>query len=345
MKAIIIHKHGGPEALSYEEVPDPVPGPNDVLIRVHATALNHVDIDVRNGTSGVESIQKLPHIPGVDAVGVVEALGPDVTLWKLGDRVTPHFVLSCGGKCGSCRAGRENLCSGAEILGLTHWGGYAGLVCVAEHQLVRIPDGLGLADAAAGMTPFATAWEALVVTAGVRAGETVLVTGAGGGVGSHAVQVAALAGARVIACVGADDKMDKVRPLGVDEVFNYKTESLVDGVMRLTGSRGVDVVFDGIGGDILKASIKCLADGGRVASIGAHGGEVVDIDMIEFFRKHLTLYGCGRSTKEILSKVLDLMDRGKLKPVIHSSFPLEKAAEAHRLMESRDFFGRIVLLA
>ncbi|KAI1846326.1 hypothetical protein JX266_007531 [Neoarthrinium moseri] len=342
MKAVVLREYGGPEKLVYEEIPDPVPAANDVLIRVMATALNHVDIDVRNGTSGVESIQRLPHIPGVDAVGTVQAIGSDVTLWKVGDRVTPHFILSCG-KCANCRGGRENICTDSQIVGLTHWGGYAELLCVPERNLVRIPDGVSFDAAAAAMTPFATAWEALVITAGIRAGEKVLITGAGGGVASHAVQVAALAGARVIACAGADDKLEKVKALGAEAVINYKKESLVDGVMRVTGGQGVDVVFDGIGGDILKSSIKCLAEGGRIASIGAHAGEVVDIDMIEFFRKHLTMYGCGRSTKEIVSRVLELMDVGKLKPVIFRVLPLEKAAEAQILMESRDFFGRIVL--
>ncbi|ETS73049.1 hypothetical protein PFICI_15224 [Pestalotiopsis fici W106-1] len=344
MKAVVLHGHGGPEALSYEDIADPVPKVNEVVIRLVATALNHVDIDVRNGTSGVESIQLLPHIPGVDAVGVVESIGSAVTQWKVGDRVAPHFILSCA-KCANCRGGRENICTASQILGLTHWGGYAEKVCVPEHTLVRIPNDVGLEDVAAGMTPFATAWEALIVTAGLKAGETVLVTGAGGGVGSHAVQVATLAGARIIACVGADDKIERLRELGfADDFVNYRKDTLIEAVMKLTAGKGVDVVFDGIGGQILKDSIHCLADGGRIASIGAHGGEVVDIDMIQFFRKHLTMHGCGRSTKEIIAKVLDLMARGKLRPIIAGRYRLEEVKKAHEIMESRGFFGRILLL-
>ncbi|KAH8655907.1 alcohol dehydrogenase [Xylariales sp. PMI_506] len=342
MKAIIIQNHGGPSAFSYEEVSDPIPGPTDILVRIEATALNHVDIEVRNGTSGVEAVQTLPHVPGVDAVGVVCAVGSSTTRWNFGDRVAPHFVLQCR-ICTNCRAGRENICLDSRILGLTHWGGYAELVCIDEAHLVNIPDGVTLTDAAAGMTPFATAWEALIETAGLRPVETVLVTGGGGGVRSHAVQVAALAGAIVITGVGSMDKVKKVKALGAKEVVNYRKESLVEGVMRVTNNRGVDVVFDGIGGDILQSSIKCLVDGGRVASIGAHAGELVELDMIELFRKHLTIYGCGRSTKEITSKVLGLMQAGKLKAVINSVMPLEKAAKAHEIMESRNFFGRIVL--
>lgn len=348
MKAIVLHEHGGVEKLSYEEIADPVPQAYDVLIRVEATAVNHVDIDVRNGTSGVEGIQSLPHVPGVDAVGVVQLVGSAVTMWKIGDRVASHFILSCT-KCTNCRSGRENICTSSEILGLTHWGGYAELVCVPEHNLVRIPDAVGLDAAAAGMTPFATAWEALIVTAGLKAGETVLITGAGGGVGSHAVQVAALAGARVIACAGDDLKLDRARDLidnggSADDMINYKTQSLVDAVMKATGGKGVDVVFDGIGGQILKDCIQCLADGGRIASIGAHGGEVVDIDMIQFFRKHLTMHGCGRSTKEIMTTVLDLMGRGKLQPLVDKKYHLRNADDAHKHMESRNFFGRILLV-
>ncbi|KAK9769846.1 putative Enoyl reductase (ER) domain-containing protein [Seiridium cardinale] len=344
MKAIVLHAHGGPESLSYEEAPDPIPAANEVLIRVIATALNHVDIDVRNGTSGVESTQSLPHVPGVDAVGVVQSVGSSVSLWKKGDRVAPHFILSCS-KCPNCRGGRENICTASKILGLTHWGGYAEFVCVPEHNLVGIPDGVGLDEAAAGMTPFSTAWEALIVTAGLKAGETVLITGAGGGVGSHAVQVAALAGAKVIACAGADYKIERVKELGVvDEIVNYKKESLVAGVMRVTGGTGVDVAFDGIGGQILKDCIQCLTDGGRIASIGAHGGEVVDIDMIQFFRKHLTMHGCGRSTRGTMAKVLDLMARRKLVPIVDRKYPLRQAKDAHEVMEGRDFCGRILLL-
>ncbi|KAF7525465.1 hypothetical protein G7054_g11087 [Neopestalotiopsis clavispora] len=344
MKAVVLHSYGGPEALCYEDIEDPIPKDNEVLIRLSATALNHVDIDVRNGTSGVESIQSLPHVPGVDAVGVVESIGSAVVQWKEGDRVAPHFILSCT-NCANCRAGRENICSASQILGLTHWGGYAEKVCVPEHALVRIPNEVGLEDAAAGMTPFATAWEALIMTAGLKAGETILVTGAGGGVGSHAVQVATLAGARVIASVGADDKIEQLRSLGfADEFVNYRKETLMEAVMKLTTGRGVDVVFDGIGGQILKDSIQCLANGGRIASIGAHGGEVVDIDMIQFFRKHLTMHGCGRSTKEIVVTVLDLMARGKLRPVIAGRYLLDEVKKAHEIMESRDFFGRLLLL-
>ena len=340
MKAIVLKEHGELDKLLFEDVADPVPGPYEVVVRVHASGLNHCDIDVRRGVFGVE--HKLPHVMGVDAAGEVVAVGSEVTLWKEGDRVSPHFMLSCG-HCANCRAGKENICENADILGVTVWGGYAQKTKVRENNLVRLPDEVSFQDAAASMIPFATAWEALIETAKLQAGETILINGAGGGVGSHAVQIAALAGARVIASVGADEKGERLLKMGADSFINYKKEGLVDGVMRLTDGKGVDVAMDGIGGEILKGSIKALADGGRIAAIGAHGGEVVDIDMIEFFRKHISLLGCGRSTREIADTVLDLMARGKLKPVIHGTYPLEDAPKAQGIMESRDFFGRLVL--
>lgn len=340
MKAIVLKAYGGTDQLSYQEVDAPVATGDEVVVRVHASGLNHCDIDVRRGVFGVT--QPLPHVMGVDAAGEVAAVGPDVTRWKVGDRVSPHFVLNCG-HCANCLEGRENICLNAQVLGVDVWGGYAEQLKVRQHQLVALPDGVSFTDAAASMIPFATAWEALVTTGKIQVGETVLINAAAGGVGSHAVQVARLAGARVIASVGAPEKVAKVLALGAHDVINYREESVVDGVMRLTKGRGVDLAFDGVGGDILKSSLKALADGGRLASIGAHGGEVVDIDMIEFFRKHITLMGCGRSNRQIAATVLDLMARGELKPVIQDVFELKDAGAAQELMESRNFFGRIVL--
>ena len=343
MKAITLHEHGGIDKFIYEEVPDPLPGAQEVVLRIHAAGVNHVDIDVRNGTSGIESLQTLPHIPGVDGTGEVVDIGSEVSMWKVGDRVAPHFILSCG-SCANCRGGRENICSSSRILGLTAWGTYAEKVVVGERHLVAIPDAVSYIDAAAAMNPFATAWEALIITAQLRPGETILVNGAGGGVGSHAVQVAALAGARVIAAVGSAEKARLIKEHGADEVINYEDEALEEGVKRLTNGKGVDVVFECVGGAILQSSIKALADGGRIATIGAHAGENVEIDMIEFFRKHISLLGCGRSTREIYAKVLELMAVGKLKPILHRTFPLVESPEAHAVMESRQFFGRMVLI-
>jgi len=264
------------------------------------------------------------------------------TQYKIGDRISPHFMLNCG-VCQDCLAGKENLCGHADVLGVTVWGGYADYLKVGQHQVVRIPNGLSDAAAVAGQIPFATAWEALIDVAGVRAGETVLVTAAGGGVGSAGVQIAKLAGARVIAAAGSGDKLEKAAALGADAGINYTEEDIGEAARRLTDGRGVDVVLEMIGGQILVQSIDALAPGGRMATIGAHGGEKVEIDFVELFRKHISVHGCGRSTKAQVSRVLALMADGKLKPVIQGHFPLANAGEAHALMESRNFFGRILL--
>jgi NADPH:quinone reductase-like Zn-dependent oxidoreductase len=341
MKAIALHEYGGFDALRFEEVPTPLPGPGEVLIRVHAAGVNHCDTDVRRGVFGV--LQRFPHVMGVDAAGVVESVGPGVAAFKPGDRVAPHFMLSCGA-CRNCRRGLENICLDAQVLGVTTWGTYAQYVKVAQHNLIRLPDGLSFEDAAAALVPFATAWEGLVTVAKLTAGETVLVNAAGSGVGSAAVQIARLAGARVIATVGSDEKAAQARALGAEAVVNYGRENVAETVMRLTGGLGVDVAFDMVGGARLLDCVAALAQGGRIASVGAHGGERVEFDMIEFFRKHISMHGCGRSTPAIAADVLALVAGGRLKPVLFRTFPLAEAAAAHRLMESRAFFGRMVLL-
>lgn len=341
MKAAVIHGYGEDFAtLRYEDVATPEAGPGEILVRVRASAVNHCDTDLRKGLFGIE--QPFPWVMGVDACGEVAALGAGVDGFREGDRVSPHFMLTCG-TCRNCLDGKENICDNAEILGVTTWGGYAEYVKCRPNHLIRIPDALSFEQAVAGQIPFATAWEALIEVAGLGAGETVLITAAGGGVGSAGVQIAKLAGARVIAAAGADDKLDKARALGADEVINYTTQDIGEACRELTGGRGVDCALEMIGGTILAQSIDALAQGARLSTIGAHGGEQVEVDFIEFFRKHITVHGAGRSTKAQVGRVLDLMAAGKLSPVIHGSFPLSEVAAAHELMESRNFFGRMVL--
>ena len=341
MKAAVIHDYGkGFDTIKYEEVQTPVPGSGELLIKVHANAVNHCDTDLRKGLFGVAS--EMPHVMGVDAVGEIVHVGEGVEEFKPGDRVAPHFMLTCG-VCRDCLDGKENLCANADVLGVTVWGGYGEYLKCGQHHVVRIPDGLNWVDAVAGQVPFATAWEALVEVAGVRTCEDVLVTAAGGGVGSAGVQIAKLAGARVIAAAGDDEKLERARMLGADEVINYEKEHIGDASRALTSGRGVDLCLEMIGGRILAESIDALAVGARMATIGAHGGELVELDLVEFFRKHITVHGCGRSTKAQVTKVLDLIAEGKLTPVVHKTFGLDEAAAAHELMESRNFFGRMVL--
>ena len=341
MRAAMIRGYGEAfDTIVYEDVQTPMAGPGELLIRVHASGVNHCDTDLRKGLFGVDS--PMPHVMGVDAAGAVADVGAGVTAYKEGDRVAPHFMLSCG-VCAGCRDGRENLCMEAGVLGVTQWGGYAEYVRVRQDHVVRLPASLSYEDAVAGQVPFATAWEALIEEIGLRAGETVLVTAAGGGVGSAAVQIARLAGARVIAAAGSEEKLEKARGLGADEGIDYTRQDIGAEARRLTDGQGVDAALEMTGGAVLIGAIDALAPGARLATIGAHGGERVEIDFIELFRKHVSVHGCGRSTKTHVERVLGLMAGGHLTPVIHRVFPLSEAPAAHALMESRNFFGRMIM--
>lgn len=340
MRAIVLRDYGGFDRLRLEETATPAVGAGEILIRNRAVGVNHCDTDVRRGVFGLA--QNFPHVMGVDSAGEVAAVGAGVQGFAVGDRVAPHFLLSCG-VCRNCIGGKENICLNAGVLGVTTWGTYAEFVKAPAHNVVRLPETISFDDAVAAQIPFATAWEALVEVGRLAAGETVLVNAAGSGVGSAGIQIAKLAGATVIATTGADDKFAAARALGADAVVNYEKTRIADAVMALTGGLGVELALDMIGGTRLKDSIAALAPGGRVVSVGAHGGERVDIDMIELFRKHVSLHGCGRSTKAIVTKVLELVAAGRLKPVIFKAFDLGEAGEAHRVMESRNFFGRMLM--
>lgn len=340
MKAIVLHKNGGPEAMKYETIKTPEPGPGEVLVRVYAAGVNHVDIDIRNGVSGMEG--NFPHILGVDAAGEVAKVGDGVHQWKKGDRVAPHFILSCG-TCPNCMAGKENICLAFGILGATTWGTYAQYVKVGAHHLVSIPNKLDYDQAVSAYVPFATAWEALMEVGQLRAGENVLINAASSGVGSAGIQIAKMAGAKVLTTSSSTQKLTRAKKLGADVGINYRTQKIGAQARKATAGLGVDLALEMVGGDTLKQTIDALAPGGRIVTVGAHGGEEVDIDMIEFFRKHISMHGCGRSTKAMAAHVLNLTAAKKLKPVIHKRFALKDAAEAHKVMEGRKFFGRMVL--
>jgi NADPH:quinone reductase-like Zn-dependent oxidoreductase len=340
MEAVVLRQYGGFERLRLEEVPLPEVGAGEILIRNRAVGVNHCDTDVRRGAFGVA--QTFPHVMGVDAAGEVVAVGSDVAGFAQGDRVAPHFLLSCG-TCRNCIAGRENMCLRAGVLGVTTWGTYAQFVKVRANNAVHLPDALSYVEAVAAQVPFATAWEALIEVGRLQAGETALVNAAGSGVGSAGVQVAKLAGARVIATTGSDEKFTAARELGADEVINYESTNVGNAVTRLTDGLGVDLALDVVGGNRLLDCIAAVSQGGRIVSVGAHAGERVEIDMIDLFRKHVSLHGCGRSTRAIVAKVLALVAAGRLRPVIAANYALADAPAAHRLMESRKFFGRIVM--
>lgn len=340
MHAMVLTGFGGPENLRYAEIGIPALGPDDALVRVHASAANRVEIDIRAGVSNLGP--SLPHIMGPDGAGEVVALGSETGPFQLGDRVLPHTMVNCG-SCINCLAGRENVCTRIRILGSTVWGTHAQYVRAPVRRLVALPPDLPFEIVAAG-NKFCTAWEALAVTAGLKSGETVLINSAGGGVGSCAVQVARHLGAYVIAGVGADSKSAQARANGADEVVNYESQSLVEQVRGLTAGQGVDVALDIAGGSLFGQSLACVADGGRLALVGAHGGKNVGVNLTDLFRRHVAVLGCGRWTKAISDHVMALLASGALKPTIFKVMPLASLNEAHALMTARSVNGRIVLV-
>jgi len=327
--------------LRLEDVPDPAPMTGDVLLRVRACGLNHLDVDCRAGVSRLPLF--LPHTLGREIAGEVVALAPGVDSVLVGDRVLAHIAPACG-RCGACLAGRDNLCQKPNLPGIHRPGGYAELAVVSAWGIEAIPPQLSFQEAAAVPIAFGTAWHMLITRGRLRAGETVLIQAAGSTIGSAAIQVARLAGARIIATAGSDAKLSKAKALGVHETINYREEDLVAAVRKHTDGRGVDLVFEHIGGEVFTKSLACLVPGGRMAVCGAHAGEVVPLDIIEFFRREIDLLGSFRATSAELRQVFSLVVESRLRPVIHAAFPLAEAAEAHRVMERREHFGKLLLV-
>jgi NADPH:quinone reductase-like Zn-dependent oxidoreductase len=338
VKAVRFHTHGGPEVLRYEDAPDPAPGPAEVLVRVRACALNHLDLWERRGIERVTF--GMPHISGSDVAGEVVA-APMGTV-PPGSRVMVQPGLSCG-RCRACLSGADNFCATYDVLGYNSDGGYAELVKVPVANVVPIPDHIPFVDAAAFPLTFLTAWHMLVGRAGLKAGEDVLILGAGSGVGQAAIQIARMLGARVIATAGSDAKLDRSRTLGAHEVINHQTDRISDRVRALTGRRGVDVVVEHVGQATWDESVRSLARGGRLVTCGATTGPRGDLDLRHLFARQISLMGSYMGGKGELLAVLPFFLSGALKPVIDSTVPLPDASDAQRRLEERRHFGKIVL--
>ncbi len=339
MKVAWFHKFGGPEVLVHEEAPKPTPKPGEALVRVRAVGINHVDLNHRAGTSRIPLT--FPHILGREFAG---ELAGDAGDFKEGDRVWVTCRIPCR-KCELCLAGRDNLCLQEGYFGLDIPGGYAEYVAVPIANLNALPSPVRFEDAAAAQIAFGTAWHVLINRGGLQAGQTVLIQAAGSGIGSAAVQVAKLAGAAmIIATASSQKKLEQAKALGATHLINYSGGKFADQVMALTGGRGVDVVMEHIGGGVFTESLKCLARGAIIVTVGAHAGEVVQFDIIPFFRRELRLAGSKNASVLELRKVMGLVAEGKLKPIIHKALPLSQAAEGHRVVDSRDFFGKVILL-
>jgi len=339
MLAALFHEFGGPEVLRVEEVERSRPGRGEVLLRVEAVALNHLDLWVRRGLP-IET--PMPHIGGSDVAGVVEEVGEGVDGGLVGTRVVVDPSLACG-RCEWCRRGEQSLCVDYRILGEHTQGGLAEYVVVPAANLLAVPAGFPVERAAAAPLVFLTAWRGLVTRGRLRAGESVLVTGASGGVGSAAVQIARLAGARVHA-VTTTENVERVRALGADVVYDRTQVDYSKEVWRETGKRGVDVVLDSVGAAVWKQNVRALARGGRLVAYGATTGAVAETDLRQLFWKQLEIVGTTMSTRAEFETVMRLVFEGRLDPVVDVVWPLERVREAHERLERGEHFGKVVLV-
>ena len=341
MKAIVFHRCGGPGVLEPREMPDPACGANDVVVDVRACGINHLDLWVRAGLPGLEP--EMPHILGSDVVGVVSRVGAEVAAPEVGARVFVHPTLSCGA-CERCLAGDDHLCRYHDVLGRRRNGGYAEKVAVPAANCLPFPDNLDWPEAAAMPLVFVTAWHMLADRAKLAEGETCLVIGAGSGVGSAAVQVARMLGARVIASASDAAKLARARELGAHETIDHSHEDLARRARELTGKKGVEVVFEHVGGRIFEQGVAALARNGRLVTCGATIGKEAQLDLNALFGRHLTLMGSWMGRRSELVEVLKFVRDGRLKPVVDSVMPLAEAAAAHRRIEAREHFGKVVLV-
>ena len=331
MKAVRFHAHGGPEVLTFEDAPDPVASPGRTLVRVRACALNHLDIWQRRGIERVKI--PFPHISGADVSGEVAGTG---------ERVMLQPGLSCG-RCASCLAGRDNRCAGYDVLGYQSDGGYAEYVSVPDANVIPIPAHIDFVEAAAFPLTFLTAWHMLFNRARIEEGEIVLVLAAGSGVGQAALQLARHAGAFVIATAGSAGKIALAEKLGADATIDHSAEDIAAAVKRITSGRGADIVVEHVGAATWDASVRALRKGGRLVTCGATTGHEAAVDLRHLFGRQLSLLGSYMGEKAELLKAARLFFGGIVRPVVDRVLPLADAAEAHRYLESRRQFGKVVL--
>jgi NADPH:quinone reductase-like Zn-dependent oxidoreductase len=339
MKAVRIHEFGGPEVLRYEDIPDPRSRKDQVLVRVNACAMNHLDLWVREGLSGVN----LPHILGSDVAGEIVELGEYVSGFKAGDRVLLAPMYFCN-HCAKCVAGLQNQCPEFTVLGNRVDGGNCELIAAPAANAIPIPDRLDFNQAASVPLVFLTAWHMLVGRAGIRPGQTVLVLGASSGVGIAAIQVAKLFRARVITTAGDEKKLEKARALGADHGISHYQQKISEEVRKITNKEGVDIVVEHVGAATWEESIKCLKPAGVLVTCGATTGPNVAIDLRFLYSRQLSLLGSYMGTMGELHEVLGHVFAGRLKPVVDRVFALKEIRAAHEYMEKSQMFGKVVLV-
>ena len=339
MRAAVFDQHGGPEVVRLGEVPVPEPGPDEVRVAVRASSLNHLDLWVRRGLPVKTT---LPHIGGADVAGVVDAVGPGVDRAVLGARVVVDPSLDYdwfGGRGDSPLPERR-----FRLLGEHTDGGFAQCAVAPAANLVTIPDGVSFETAAAAGLVFVTAWRGLLSRGGLHAGERVLVTGASGGVGTAAVQIARLAGARVFAVTSGPANVARVRALGAEVVYDRLVVDYSRELWKDTGKQGADVILDSVGEALWELNLKSLAVGGRLVICGATAGAEGRPGIRRPFWKQQSVVGATMGTREEYSEVMRLVFAGRLLPVIQEVLPLAEARRAHELLEAGEVFGKLVLV-
>ena len=343
MKAVYITEHGGVDALTYGDLPEPEIGAGEVKIRVRACALNRLDVYTRAGVRGTRLRLNGPHVLGGDVAGEVAEVGAAVTELRAGDRVVVNPRMTCG-QCRPCIAGRGEFCQRARMLGSSTSGGYAEFASVPAVNAVPLPDSLSFEQAASLPTVFLPCWNILLRRAKLQPWETVLIPSASSGVGTAAIQVAKkVVGARVIATTSTGEKVRKARELGADEVINYREEDVAERVKELTAGAGVEVVLDHVGADFWPAAIASLAPGGRYGICGVTSGYKAELQLGLMFLRYHTVFGVFMGQTEELRQIVEMAGRGVIKGIVHQTFPLRDAAKAHEAMEGLDFFGKLVL--
>ncbi len=340
MKTILFHQHGGTEVLEYLDFPTPQPKTGEVLIRLRAAALNRMDVFVRNGWPGLKL--EMPHINGADGAGEIISCGEDVVKFKIGDRVAINANLGCG-QCEYCLNGQDNLCRKWHLLGETIRGTYAEYICLPVRQLYKLPADFDFHASAAAALVYQTAWHSMVKRGGLKAGETVAIIGAGGGVNSASIRIAKYLGAHVVVIGSNSKKLKEAESLGADILIDRsKEEDWSKAVFIATEKLGVDVVVDNVG-TTFPLSLRALKKGGRLLTVGNSGAPRFEIDNRFIFAKHLSIIGSTMSTRADFSEVMDLVVAGKLQAVIDSTFPLKEAAAAQERLWNGENFGKITL--
>ncbi len=341
MKAIVIHRYGPPDVLAYENVPDPEPRAGEIRIRIHAATVNRVlDVSLRAGKEGARG-PILPLIPGVDCAGVVDAVGSGVTRWRKGMRVAAAGVMPLD----ICPEDGEGYAGPNGMMGIKRPGGFAEMVAVPACVAIELPDRLDFHHAAVVMRHVPTAWNLLCNVAELKAGETVLIMGAGGNLGTIGIQIAKnVIGARVIAAAGSDERVKMGLDLGADHAVNYNSHDLTAEVMRFTGGKGIDVLYDNIANPkVLPKAFRAIGFDGRLVTAGAHAGPNVTIDFSHLYHKRITIKGRPGYHPPDVPKCFAAAAEGKVQAQIERILPLSRAAEAHRLVETGESLGKIVL--